>query len=509
MSDPNALSLNQFPPEILHRIFKYIDVSDILRLRRVSRYLNEVSHSKHLWREAYRTAECVRPPGPFPWQSKDDLENVLVSSCRVERNLRRGGGTAQTERPTLKVKEIRYTDVPVGFLSRLVFGRLVLVAFSDQVRCYDLNLDALDSDSDGIIYRTTTGWTLKSFRCVSAIDVEGHPFACVVLNEETETTAHISIYLVHVGEQFKVTLDLIHQFKHYGLDIDSVDLGPRVIVIQGQDIEGGFHLFALDVHTRTEFELSPFVDAVLMETGEVPNLFAIEEFISSSSISTSTHVLMTRSFYGSTAGWRTFFQAFALPPPHPHNNSIPTPTPTALGPSHRGLVPGIKLSNTVLLLQDAVDPTTQDVLIAIRVHMVEPSQPRTPLSKHGVLRLSAFDSSSDHPIGTITFQPLGPFSHSRIAHPSFTGTSRVFYMKHKQESRAVISALEYDVRARAHGNRNSDDDEAPEAKVVEYPGILRLPTKQILFDYDPYSGRICLLSDMETHSVIEVLSFGV
>ncbi|KAF8449464.1 hypothetical protein L210DRAFT_3524878 [Boletus edulis BED1] len=35
MSDPNTLSFNQFPPEILHRISKYIDVPDILRLRRV------------------------------------------------------------------------------------------------------------------------------------------------------------------------------------------------------------------------------------------------------------------------------------------------------------------------------------------------------------------------------------------------------------------------------------------------------------------------------------------
>ncbi|KAF8449463.1 hypothetical protein L210DRAFT_583703 [Boletus edulis BED1] len=247
------------------------------------------------------------------------------------------------------------------------------------------------------------------------------------------------------------------------------------------------------------------------ETGEVPNPIAIEEFISSSSISTSTHVLMAISFYGSTAGWRTFFQAFALPPLHPHNNSIPTPTPTAIGPSHRGLAPGIKLSYTVLLQDAVIDPTTQDVLIAIRVHMFEPSQPRTPLSKHGVLRLSAVDSSSDHPIGTITFQPLGPFIHPRIAldHPSFTGTSRVFYMRLKRGWRYVISTLEYDVRARAHGNRNGDDDGAHEAKVVEYPDILRLPTKQILFDYDPYSGRICLLSDMEQHSVIEVLSFGV
>jgi len=69
--------------------------------------------------------------------------------------------------------------------------------------------------------------------------------------------------------------------------------------------------------------------------------------------------------------------------------------------------------------------------------------------------------------------------------------------------------LEYDVRARVQGSGNGNDDEAHEAKVVEYPGILRLQSKQILFDYDPYSGRICLQSFVENNSVIEVLSFGV
>ncbi|KAG6374699.1 hypothetical protein JVT61DRAFT_4068 [Boletus reticuloceps] len=69
MSDSTALSLSQLPPEVLHVIFHYLDIPDILRIRRVSRYLNGISHSRQVWTNAYRTAEFVRPPGPFLWQS--------------------------------------------------------------------------------------------------------------------------------------------------------------------------------------------------------------------------------------------------------------------------------------------------------------------------------------------------------------------------------------------------------------------------------------------------------
>ena len=67
----------------------------------------------------------------------------------------------------------------------LVFGRFLLLASSEEVRCYDLNLDTRGCDSvASVIYRGS----LRSFHCVSAVDVDGHQFACVVLNEETQTS---------------------------------------------------------------------------------------------------------------------------------------------------------------------------------------------------------------------------------------------------------------------------------------------------------------------------------
>ncbi|KAF8437070.1 hypothetical protein L210DRAFT_2353493 [Boletus edulis BED1] len=143
MLDLTTPSLNRLPPEVLHVIFHYLDIPDILRMRRVSRYLNAISHSRQVWTNAYRTAEFVRPPGPFLWQPTYDLEKVLVCGFRVDRNLRNGSGPARMEKPALKMREIRCKQSPGGV--SLVFGRFLLVGFRNEVRCYDLNIEALDS----------------------------------------------------------------------------------------------------------------------------------------------------------------------------------------------------------------------------------------------------------------------------------------------------------------------------------------------------------------------------
>jgi hypothetical protein len=82
-----------------------------------------------------------------------------------------------------------------------------------------------------------------------------------------------SIYSFNVGGQFDMTLDLLHQFEHDVFTIDAVDLGPRVIVIQGRvgsgsDDDTERRLVALDVHTRTQFLLSSFTH-VPFETDDV------------------------------------------------------------------------------------------------------------------------------------------------------------------------------------------------------------------------------------------------
>lgn len=201
MSDTTAFPLTQLPLEILHVVFRYLDVRCILRMRRVrfifcasnarrtrsqvSRYLNEVSYSRDIWKNVYREADFVHPPGPFLWQSARDMESVLVSSFRVHRNIHRSDAASRTERATLKRRDVRYTG-RLGIHHNLVFARFLVVAFRGEVRCYDLTLDSFDSNSGAsIIYQSTDGM-VRSFRCVSAIDTEGRPFACIVICEEIE-----------------------------------------------------------------------------------------------------------------------------------------------------------------------------------------------------------------------------------------------------------------------------------------------------------------------------------
>lgn len=146
--------------------------------------MNEISYQRDIWKVAYLSAEFIRPPGPLTAQSVRDMENALVPSFRADQSLRQGAtGTAQMERPTRKLRDVRYTGKALRVA--LVFRQFLFIAFSEELRYYDLTLDASDSNSgSNVIYRPTLG-TLQSFFPASAVDVDGRPFACIVLSEGT------------------------------------------------------------------------------------------------------------------------------------------------------------------------------------------------------------------------------------------------------------------------------------------------------------------------------------
>ncbi|KAF8127417.1 hypothetical protein EV363DRAFT_1452345 [Boletus edulis] len=492
MSNPTALSLDQLPLEVLHVIFYHFDILDILQVRRVSRYLNEATHYRKIWADAYRTAEFVRPPGPFPSQSMQDLEKALITSFRIHQNLRHGVGTAHEERQTFKSREFRYS----GGLhdASLVFGQFLVVAFQDEIRCYDLNLD--EASGARIIYRPTHG-ILKSFYCTSAIDVEGRPFACVTLSEGTDEMCKISVYLLNVGEQSELTLDLLHQFEYSTFVIDAVDLGPRVIAIQGvvgPDFVVDWRLIVLDVHTTVP---SSFFYPCLANQE-----LGLDFCDTPICISTSTHLVLASSFYTTAAGWYTFFQAFALPTPHTHCHLTLASTP--LTPSHQGVIPGIQVGETEHLLHDAVlDSSTQDVLIAISVRAREPPHSRIPLPEYGTLRLSTTHVSRDHEVGTIAFQPFGRFHHPPVlrSRPCFSGTSRVFYLTENGSDR-FVAAFEYDLFGRDSGATTA----------TRYLPTLRFLNERAqasVIDYDPYAGQLlCRQITADGSYVIEVFDFS-
>ncbi|KAG9309500.1 hypothetical protein JVU11DRAFT_10471 [Chiua virens] len=523
-----VISFNQFPFEILYSVFRYLDIPDILRIRRVSRYLNAFSHCRGVWSDTYRNAEFVRPPGPFPSQCARDLEDALVPSFRVHHSLSQDTGTTQGEKPTIKLREIRYTGVDLRV--SLIFGRFLFIALSEEIRCYDLSIDLFDSSSGATIVYRSAGGSLRSFHCVSAIDVEGRPFACAVLSEVTQAgfstleTTQISIYLVNVDNPSEVTLDLLHQVEYPVFDIDVVNLGPRVIVIRGQvpspDMDPDWHLIALDVNTRTHFSLPSFTrstwEADSRANSETLEWTAIEDTLTPpTSISTLTHLLVARSFYAQATGWNTFLQAFTLPLPNDtHHHRPALLSSPLLNPSHQGIIRGINMRDSILLQDAILDLSTQDVFITLRVHAFEPSRPHSPVSKYGFLRLAASPSTShtSHAfdcgvgLGAVAFNllgSLGQFSRTPFLHPSFNGAGRVFYTL-EPGSNGIVAGLEYDVRG---GGAQSPDEHV--AKVVEHPSILRFSTPRTLLDYDPYSGRLCLQLTMGKYRVIEILDLAV
>ncbi|KIJ70421.1 hypothetical protein HYDPIDRAFT_105137 [Hydnomerulius pinastri MD-312] len=184
MAEPQAQaashSLEQLPVEILQDIFCYFDITDIVCIRRISRYFNEVTRSREVWSDAYRRAGFIRPPGPFPTQTSNELERALVTSFKVDRNLRCGNARRGT--PVVTSQEIRYTGVDLHVC--LLFGKYLVIAFSDEVRCY--NVDASDSESGPYIVFKPSG-ILKSFQCFSSTDGEGRPLACAIIHEIIRT----------------------------------------------------------------------------------------------------------------------------------------------------------------------------------------------------------------------------------------------------------------------------------------------------------------------------------
>ena len=231
---------------------------------------------------------------------------------------------------------------------------------------------------------------------------------------------------------------------------------------------------------------------------------SIREITLPKAISTSTHLLLAQSFYTRAAGWSTFFQAFALPLPDTNRPLTSTSISTPLNTSHRGVIPGINVRETILLHDSIPDPITQEVFIAIRVHASEPARPRSLPSKYGIIRLR---TPCDEAVSTITFQllgSLGQFSQTPFLHPSFDGTGRVFYAL-ESGSYGIVSALEYELLA-----DSGDDDDESEAETMEFPCVLRTSTPRTLLDYDPYFGRICLQSGVgQQYSVIEVLDLSL
>ncbi|KIJ66328.1 hypothetical protein HYDPIDRAFT_186734 [Hydnomerulius pinastri MD-312] len=199
------MTLETLPLDVLYRIFCFLSVLDVVRLRMVCKSLHHATFARTVWSSLYYSSPLPRPPGPFTTQSTTFLMSTLIRSARVERNWAKGvkvgrilGRNAEdwtesqlaecvqnapktVSRMLLQWKEDEVRDHLFG----LVRGRWLLFVQRDIVKSCDLDAGAgLSSPVD--IYRPS-GSAIASLQCVENTTPRG---LCVTW---ALTTEHIGV----------------------------------------------------------------------------------------------------------------------------------------------------------------------------------------------------------------------------------------------------------------------------------------------------------------------------
>ncbi|KAG8215764.1 hypothetical protein J3R82DRAFT_7663 [Butyriboletus roseoflavus] len=128
-----------FPYEIIFFILHFLKPREVIRLRLVSKQFNSVTHDARLWRTLYASSRLPRPAGPFPWQSTQFLEHVLIHSARVSRTW--------TSQPISVVSRVQGPRIstkpsPVSTSFDFLFGRLFIWCEGEQLLAQDLETGA-------------------------------------------------------------------------------------------------------------------------------------------------------------------------------------------------------------------------------------------------------------------------------------------------------------------------------------------------------------------------------
>lgn len=135
--------------------------------------LSQITRDRDLWARSYRSTELIVPSGPFTWQASHDIETALVTSLRIDINLK------SHPQPVLMRKYPILRQTGNTYFS-LFFGRWLCLANSKPgpgVLCYDLETDP-HLDRPICIYRAPRGY--HSFTCFSCTSTEGRAIGFAV-----------------------------------------------------------------------------------------------------------------------------------------------------------------------------------------------------------------------------------------------------------------------------------------------------------------------------------------
>ncbi|KAH7921011.1 hypothetical protein BV22DRAFT_760453 [Leucogyrophana mollusca] len=242
--------LQGLPFDVLFEIMKYLEVIDIVRMRLVSKKFHcwEVTRDRGLWSALYRTSRLPRPPGPFSWQSIELLEDNLVTSATVARNLS----------PNCTARPVSSRIINIGSGNRdhaigLVAGRWLLASDYSRIRCFDL--DHADSEST-VVYNTEHTY----FGCFSGYGVTGHSMSFVVTATNGtcgHTGGSINVFKLGDGSQPALLGHLVSIVPlRYHANQIKVVLGPRLLAIyptESQDLHA--QVIIMDTQTYHLYQL--------------------------------------------------------------------------------------------------------------------------------------------------------------------------------------------------------------------------------------------------------------
>ncbi|KAH7903509.1 hypothetical protein BJ138DRAFT_133596 [Hygrophoropsis aurantiaca] len=259
------------PFDVLCKIISYISVRSILRLRQVSKHLQQITRDRAIWSHAYRTSSLVRPQGPFPWHTAAALESILVRSARLTLNWPPNPNAAPVRTRKLNVK--RHSDA-----SRLLCGRWLLMLVGQvQILCYDL--DRTDPSMDdgeeplSILYNhEAEGSLVQSFNCVTPVasveDTNHHVSPCMFLAivvRQNDDPGFIvrTLYRLDFAEGTFGPLVMLHRANIQSTNTSLV-IGPRLLAMYEDKGTITKDTIFIDVETCQRYQ---FPEQTLLDAG--------------------------------------------------------------------------------------------------------------------------------------------------------------------------------------------------------------------------------------------------
>ncbi|KAH7910364.1 hypothetical protein BJ138DRAFT_1008963 [Hygrophoropsis aurantiaca] len=371
--------LDTLPVDVLYVVAGLLTMDDIIRLRQVSRFFYDFTRDRVIWSKLYRNVKLPRVPGPYTRQSAESLENILITSAKVNRQW-----------PPTKNPQVSTHLLPVDRADKhfsLVSGELLMVGSPSRVRCSNLRSTKADF---AVIYEPPSGSEILFFTCVSTTTTDGEPLAFAICErkEPLSEQTTVDIFKVNVHASSPVTFDHVLEIANPSPGISAVVIGPRFLVISSSTREATNvpkHVWIMDVHNYRQYRL-PF---------ECPSSQYIVPHASSRIfISTSTHLLALHSFFSAGNGWRTLVEVFPIPAPISSFESTESPGESSiLQLTHYKLMGDMELSGPVLLEERSTECSTKTTTFTL-VGLGHDSY-RSPRSWLALIHLTLSDGSPE------------------------------------------------------------------------------------------------------------------